>query len=144
MQKRKVNQAVVVPNFEFWKSLHCTFVQNLSACQCISIVVYIKYPSPRYHITKSLYVIIQSFPICLSISVLLCFKLQVLFIGLVLLTSETPGSRDGTIAGKGRNRYPGSCLNPMLLRRQPWSLVDFLLTYGWFSSSKGRWKFTDE
>ena len=56
--------------------------------------------------------------------------LQVLFIGLVLLTSKTPGSRDGTIAGKGRNRYPGSCLNPMLLRRQPWSLVDFLLTYG--------------
>ena len=34
--------------------------------------------------------------------------LQVLFIGLVLLTPETPGSRDGTIAGKRRNWCWGS------------------------------------
>ena len=34
--------------------------------------------------------------------------LQVLFIGLVLLTQEMPGSRDGTIAGKRRIWYPGS------------------------------------
>jgi hypothetical protein len=37
-------------------------------------------------------------------------RLQVLFIGLVLLTPETPGSHDGTIGGKCLIWYPGSCL----------------------------------
>ena len=36
--------------------------------------------------------------------------LRVLFIGLVLITLEKPGSRDGASAGKRRLRYPGSYL----------------------------------
>ena len=35
--------------------------------------------------------------------------LRVLFIGLVLITHEKPGSRDGASAGKRRLWYPGSC-----------------------------------
>ena len=36
-------------------------------------------------------------------------SLRVLFIGLVLISLEKPGSRDGASAGKRRNWYPGSC-----------------------------------
>ena len=38
------------------------------------------------------------------------YWLQVLFIGLVLLTPAMPGSRDGTIASKDHIWYSGSCL----------------------------------
>ena len=36
-------------------------------------------------------------------------QLRVLFIGLVLITHEKPGSHDGASAGKRRLWYPGSC-----------------------------------
>ena len=40
-------------------------------------------------------------------------QLQVLFIGLVLLTPGNAGSCTGAIAGKRRTRYSGSCLYPV-------------------------------
>ena len=39
--------------------------------------------------------------------------LQVLFIGLVLLTPGNAGSRAGAIASKRRTQYSGSCLYPV-------------------------------
>ena len=46
-------------------------------------------------------------------------SLQVLFIGLVLISQRKLGSRDGAGCGKHRLWYPGSCPNP----EQAWTLV---------------------
>ena len=58
-------------------------------------------------------------------------ELQVLFIGLVLLTLETPGSRDGAIAGKPRTWYPGSCsVKPCTLVNDT-TVTTVLLSFDW-------------